>query len=593
MDNWLVEMGAVAFVIIFSVSLFTSVQSAYPHAVSYRYALEAERAIKGGGSTPFTELTRQVYFATGGTEFDHKRFEMVVKYLPVLLGLVSVIAVYIAARSRLRPEVALLGAVFLASSSLFLLNSAEGVYAPGILSVALFSVSIMLFLLGDVTKPAPVGILLSLAAGTVVGVNMTVSDAGSLLAGAVIASAVAQLAYYVKEGSYITYGTRVAALILPMVLFVSSAKFANIGEHLRLEDAFSTYVLLLPLLAVFVFVALRDLVQETKKYELFFLALAISSVGIALFDPLMATPGMAVGAVFGVAAVLGHTHEKWLTCAFFSLLCACAIFPITNNIAGFGSALALALLAGGLGMMALLMYDSPSNRKTAVFAVVAILAFSSVISGIAMLKSNYLTIGSDWGATLTWAGENLPQDAVVGAIGPMGFVQYLAGRDGCCDAQVARYLLNETGTGILQGAGVTHIIVDRSYLDDVPGLAKVGNVTRPTLETYFFAGYMKDSDTQRFYAGYVSRSGDVMRVQIDDGANPLGQDVQVDSIGQIPYSRLRRFEGESLPIGPGSRIALPLYGERNTLFDIYFENPDGLELLHSEGDGVIRLYRVT
>ena len=156
---------------------------------------------------------------------------------------------------------------------------------------------------------------------------------------------------------------------------------------------------------------------------------------------------------------------------------------------------------------------------------------------------------------------------------------------------MSRYLLGGGSTEELKSSGATHIIVDKAYFDDLGGLALVGNASRINVEVYAFSGYVQD-ERLKYYAYLISKGGDIMKVPVDANANPTREDIAVESVGQVPYGKIRRFEGEDLPILPGSRIALPLYGEKNNLFDIYFEAPSGIELVYSVRGGDVRVYRV-
>ena len=592
MNKNYIEIGAIAFVIVFSLSLFTIVPRQYPHNISYTLALEAEKTVAGGGG-PFDQLTHYFYFALGGTKtLDRGIFNLAVMYIPPALGVLSAVALYLAVRTRLGPGMGALGAVLLAASPSFLLNALAGVYAPEMMSLAIFCSSLALFSSGDVMKNRILGGAAALFAGVLLGWNTTVSEAGIILAGAMVASAAVQFFYYVKEKEYGNYGVRLAALITPALLFLPSAKFASLGDRLSLDGAFASYSLLLPPIALFAFVAIRDLVQDKKRYELFFLALAISSAGIALFDPVAAAPGMAVGAVFGIAASGEHLKEKMTSIGFVALAGAFAVFSFIKNFTTFESGIALSLLVGGMAAVIMLLYEGEKQLKSAVFAGITLLVGTTLLSGIVGAQREYSTIGPGFGDALNWTKNGLPESAVIGAIGPKDSVEFLSGRKGCCNAEVARYLLGNGGTEELKRAGAEYMIVDKGYFDDLKALASVGNVSRPTVEVYLFNGYLKD-DRQNYFAYLLSQSGDAMKVPVDINAFPLKEDVQVDSVGQVPYGKIKRFEPDDLPIGPGSRIALPLYGERNNLFDIYFQTPDGLELSYSAIGGAIRVYRVT
>lgn len=585
------EAGALAFVIILSISLFTAAPKQYPSNASYGFALEAEKTIATGGGEPFYQLTRQAFFALGGIgPFDRGILDIVVKYLPVALGVISVTAFYLAIRTRLGPGMGALGAIFLVSSPVFLANSLTGNYSPSIMGIAVFCAALALFLFADVMKNAALGFVLSLAAGWLLGWNTTLGEAGALLAASMVASAVVQFVYYVKEKDYVPYGTRLAALALPVLFFLPSAKLSDLG-HFYFGGALRSYAFLAPFACLFVYVAVRDLVRDSKKYELFFLALALGSAGIALLDPLAGAPGMAVGAVFGVAAIRGHLKEKWTSVGFVGFAVAFVVFPFVWGLMPLWSGIALSLLVGGMTVVILLLYEGTEQRAGAAFAGTLLLVGTSLISGVAVAQKGYPTIEPDVGAALNWTKGNLPENAVVGAIGPAGFVEYLSSRKGCCEAEMSRYLLSGGGTEELKGSGAEYIIVDKAYFGDLGGLALVGNVSRINVEVYTFSGYVQD-DRLKYYAYMVSKNGDIMKVPVDASANPTREDIAVESVGQVPYGKIRRFEGEDLPILPGSRIALPLYGEKNNLFDIYFETPGGLELVYSVKGGEVRVYKV-
>ncbi|MFH1470139.1 MAG: STT3 domain-containing protein, partial [Candidatus Micrarchaeota archaeon] len=229
------EIGALVFIVLLSLSLFTVMPRNYPHVVSYKYALEAENLVKTPENTePFYQLTISAYYLLGGgaTDFDRGLFHFVVMNLPVALGLVSVVALYLAVRVRLGVVPGLFASVFLASSPLFLLNSLQGVYAPEIMSVALFSVAIALFVLGHMIKNVFAKAGLAFLAGLLLGYNMVVTEAGALLAGVVIASTAVQFLYYVKEGKPFVYGVKLVALVAPILFFVPSAKFADLSQQM-------------------------------------------------------------------------------------------------------------------------------------------------------------------------------------------------------------------------------------------------------------------------------------------------------------------------------------------------------------------------
>ncbi|MFH1447978.1 MAG: hypothetical protein ABIG39_03885 [Candidatus Micrarchaeota archaeon] len=583
-----------AFVLLFSATLFLFVPRDTPHVVSYKYALGTKNVIvAGGGDEPFYEFSGVVYRLVWGEGFDQANFETLVMYLPVLFGLVCVVAIFVSIRTRLGLDMALLGTVFLCCSPAFLVNTLVGVYTPEMLGLATFSLSLMLFLLADVIKPRWIGYVLASLSGLALGINLLETEVGILLAAGMGSSALVQLVYYIKEGKYKQYAVRFALLLLFTAPFLQYAKFSDVERYMDVGGAIHNYVLILPLVGIFSIVAIRDLIHDTKKYELFVLAITVASVGIAVFDPVAAAPGMTLGAIFGLVAIGKHADERFVVLVFVCLVSAAAFFlVIENHVQQVERAFVLSLVAGMMLGGLFILYDNAVMRKKAVFAGVTLIVAISLVNGVLAAQRQYAGISVQWGEALAWAKQELPDDAVLGVIGPDGLVEYVAERDGCnCNDVIARYLLGGGGTESLKTAGVTHILVDEGYFNDLGRISSIGNVTRLPMETYLFIGYFQEN--QNFYAYLTSGDGGSMSIPVDASGTPSGEDVLVAGVGRVPYGRVRLFDSGSGPIGPGSRAVLPLQGGRINLFDIYFESPVGLELIYPEHPGAVRIYKLS
>lgn len=591
------EIAVLLLVIVFAASMFLTFERPYPQIVSYKFAMGAEKAIKDGGSSePFYEFSRYVYVVFFGPTFERGNFDALVRYLPVVFGLVCTVAIYAAVRTRLGPEFAALSGVLLACSPAFLINSLSGVYTPEMLGLGAFCVSLALFLASDVVKPAALGIALAAIAGLFLGGNMAVSEVGILLAGAMVASTVVQFVYYVKEGEYKAYAMRAFALLAVTAVFLPFAKGAPVGD-VNL-DLLLGHAALLPFVGLFGFVAIRDLVRNTKRYELFFLAITLGSLGIALFDPIAAAPGLVLGATFGIMTIREHLKDRWVMFTFMAIVIGAIVFLFAINFVESGvRAASLALVVGALLASALLLYENEKIRNGLVFGGVVLAVMVIIFSGVATAQREYVTIGDNWGTALKWAKTGLPDNAIVGTIGPKGFVEYLAERPSCnCDQAVAQYLLGSEDTAELKAAGVTHLIVDEAYFDELQGLATIANASRVGIETYFFIGYSQSQETQKVYATFVSLSNRQALLPVDTNGEPNGEDVFIEGVGSVSYSRIRELgKRETTFITGTSRIVVPLYGERNNLFTIYFDVPEGLELVYptgSEDGGGVRIYKV-
>ncbi len=591
------EIFAFAFVVIFSASMFLVVPHAYPHPVAYRYALGFQDALNGVNSgEPFYVLSKFVYTAFGGAnggELNRAAFENTVIYLPVILGVFCTVLVYAAIRTRLPREMGIFGAVALACSSQFLINSVPGTYAPKVLGLAAFSASVVLFLTSDIVKSQILGIALAALSGAFLGLNMVSSESGVPLAVAMAASAGVQLLYYIKEKEYRGYAIRVLALLIFAGVFIPYAKPAG-SPGFDLDTALRTYVVLLPLVALFAVVGIRDLIENTKKYELFFLAVALGAAGISLFDPVAAAPGMCLGAVFGVVALRAHLEEKWLFFLFTALVACSVLYLLSSAYVSLVNSLALSLLGGVLVSVLLLLYEDDGMRRLTAFAGVSLILALSLFSGAVVAQREYQELGKDLLDSFSWAKANLPEGAVVAAVGPSGMVDYLAERKGCnCSAPISRYLLGGGNTSELKAAGAQYMIVEFNYLSQLSQLASIGNVSRPGIDAYFFQGnYM---DTQGNAYAYLASQSGTMSIPISSNGVPSGSDASVEGIGTVSYGRLRRFGGDGA-FTSGSGVVLPLYGERNNLFDIYFETPSGLQLVYPAGNDTAsgtRIYRIT
>jgi len=592
------EVLAFVFVMVFAVSMFLIVPRQYPHVATYKFALETEKAIReGGGTEPFYMFARFAYSAlggAGGAGFNGEVFGNVVMYLPVFFGLVSSAAFYIALRTRLGPEMSIVGALLLASSPSFLINSSAGVYTPEMMSIAIFSVSLALFLVGDVLTERYASFVLAVAAGILLGANLAVSEAGVFLAVTLLSSAAVQLIYYIREGEYKNYAIRFVLLLVCTAPFLQYAKMNGLETQLGAETAISSFALMLPLITLFAVVAIADLVKDTKKYELFFLAMALGSAGVALYDPVASGPGIALGAAFGAMAAKEHRNDRWLVFLFTVLVGTFVVFPFITNFMPAGRALALSGFIGVAISGGFLLYESEALRKNLAFGGISLLLVVSILSGLVVAQRDYSGVDDRVGSALVWAGTNLPKDAVVGAIGPKGMTEYLAQRKGCdCEGTLARFLLSGSNTTELKDAGASYIIVDEAYFDELDRVAVVANVSRAGIDTYFFAGYYVDQTKQRVYGYMTSRTGDTMQVPVDSNLAPSGEDVFVEGSGSISFSRIRRFYGETGAFRAGSKVVLLRSGERNNLFDIYFETPRGLELVYPNETSSVRIYRVS
>ncbi len=585
------DLIAFVFVLVFASSLFLMVHRERPHLISYKHALQVEKVIEGESTdVPFYIFNKLLYINLLG-EYSKEKLSLLVMYLPVLLGIVCAVCFYIGVRTRLDAELAVIGTVLLCSSSAFLVNSLVGVFTPEMFGLAIFSVSLMFYLLSDKIKPVALGYVFAAVSGVFLGLNLMATDAGILLAAAMVSSGLAQLLYYIKEGEYFDYGVRFVVVLLFAAPFMMYADVADFSAFLDIENMLVTYVLVVPFATVFVIEGLRDLIHDTKKYELFFLAFGVASFAIALYDPIVAAPGIVFGASFGIKALREHRNEKWIVFLFTSLVTASALFLFVVNLQVALRALALCLVAGGMIGGVFLLYENDKYRKSVVFGGIVLLLVGSLVGGVLLAQRDYTDVSDMWNDAFGWMKKELPEDAVVGFIGPEGSLEYLAERDTCCRDIVARYLLSGQDTGVLKDSGVTHIFVDEVYFNSLNTLAIEGNVSRLPIETYFFFTYDQDAAGQ-WYAYFISPDSKFMRIPVEATGAPNGEDVVVDSVGRVPYGRIRRFGSETGMFGPDSRMILPIEGRVN-LFNIYFESPDGLELVYPETEDKVRIYKVS
>ncbi|MDO8340165.1 MAG: hypothetical protein Q7T16_05925 [Candidatus Burarchaeum sp.] len=584
-ERWkIITLAVLAF------SLLTFVNRPYLSLDSFQYAsglraFESGQApAAGSGQTFFYMLSSPL---VGLTTFQ---------YFGPLLGALSILLLYFALRHSFGSTPSFFACAILAASPAFTSFSSSGTYLPSSLAFFLFSLGAYA-LLSSENKKAPV---LALVGGLALAVAAFVSLDSLLLSGILALSLAAQALYdhLAKREAYLV------APALALAGVIAGLAVAGIPT-LSSESSFNTVLFgllaLLPFALSALAVALLGLQKSEKGPHAFAACAILLSAIAAFFSPYAALFGAVLACAYGLSWALGEHEGQKAEMLFLGLQVFAVIFPLLY-IYAFGEvrSFAFAIFVGAVAALALKLYeDNKGSFKVAVYLLALFALFLSLALGALLTQTQYKEAHADVAVALEWAAQNMPSGSVIAGFGLADQISYFAhGAALNDDALIARFLLTNATSSEFAQKGVDYLVVDARSFEDLSSLREASGENSVRMDAFSFGGLSRDQATGNIYAIFFSPDAQLLAPFDQQSGRLIG----------YTYT-LRRATGESFEIS-SSRVLVLKYndseglqtldriiypGESHTtnLFKLYFGSVKGTEKVYPEGEGAVRIYKIT
>ena len=588
MENREKLIVAIILLLAFSTSAYSITQHHLLDMDSYSELLLAKNALGGKLSTarPFLyQLTIFLYqISSSGEKFDAALLLSIAKILPVVFSLVCAVSFYFMLKHMLSDIAAFGGAVLLASSQAFLLRMSSGIYSTGALGMCAFTLACAAFFLFYSKR----NYLLLIVSFILFGISAMSWNAAWVMIGGILLSLFIQLVYQCRKRWDAVLAHGVIAVFIVFLLTYFIAPRESIFKEMKAANL-EVYLLNLPLIIIGAAAFVARIAGRHKcrgKFEFFITSFFIFSIILSLFEIFPSSLGVALFSAFALNELVGVRDEK-LALALFSGMLLFSSFEFSQTFLSLSQAALASLLIAATSIFIASLYREKKIATYIALSAMALSLFSSV--GFAALTSSQRrdVIGAGVDEMLEWAGKSLPDDANVWAFRISPLVEFTAGRRSYAnDTEFARFMLSNESAGSLRGNNITHVIIDAALFDSMETLKTLANNTKVRIDSFRFFSYGRDSEGNA-YAVFASRDGKVAWAQADpSGSLVEGNVVIVTSEGRwvVPLKKFLRLGS--------SRLIYPQDNYRVNLFTMFFEDVNGLRLVHTSEDEEIKVFEV-
>jgi len=516
-----------------------------------------------------------------------------------VFGALAIIFIYLALRQQFGSTPALIASALLASAPAFTRFASAGIYSPEAMAFAFFSLgAYLIFTSIEKKKPAPaaVGALLLAAAPLI--------NANAALAAVLLAVPLGAQALGARKDAYLAIpaGAALAGAVLGIVAAGIGQVQQTIGllaAEPNLRISMFSLLALLPLAACAIVPYILERKRGAKGMHEFAFCLAVLSLIAAAFSPYLALFGLALACAYSVKWVFEERNDKKAEMFFLGLVVAFTGFPLLYG-RGFSElqAGAFSLLLGALSAFLLIFYEGKHAFKAAAYCVIFFLLSTSFLTGAVLAQVQFSEVRPDIASALEAARELVPASSTLYGFGIGDQVSYIAQKHtGDKDAAIAKFLLTDANASALKAGGVDYLLVDAYYFDDLSALRNASGQQAVRMDAFLFGGYARD------------QSGIVYAVFVGNNAQLVAHaNEQTGQLTGTSYN-IRRASGESFDVA-ASRVMLLKNNESSgleaydrmiypgdsyytNLFKLYFGEVDGMQKVYPEGEGAVRIYKVS
>ncbi len=603
------EIGAAVFIALFVFAVSSYYPSQHLSIDAYKHAVLLRESIGGEQKGELYTGLAYVYGFLGGKKeaINNETIASVIKYAPMVLGALAAVLLFFALRSLFSELVALLASTLFITSNFFVRATMGGVFVPEFISGALVVCGVSLFILAARTN----FIIFALLSAAFFAGGARIHPLGVYaLAGFALACA-AQFVYtkFEKRKSEKKEAGRFAlAAVIALVpsIIASLGAQTNLATSANVGMAAGAYSFALPTALFGIMFAVYNLSKRARagkpesEFDVFVVVIALSSCALALAEPAAGMPGIYLAAALALASVLAIKEESRIG----KFVLPAAVFLLALAVLWNGDILqagVTSMFLFGVAYFVQSLYADAKVLRYVVFALFALLLFTSTGAGILASQSRPEFVDDRWAGALAWARTGVGQGAVIAGAGMEYPIKFIADKNSvAADAEINEFLVGSGPADGLRALGVEYAVVDGRGLFDssfTSGEARI--------DSFKFAGYSINTDENRLYAVFNSSSGSELWAAADPQNGALVQDVDpkiVDKQSSRTVSFRKLLKLSDGPCNCVSDIAAPgcrdacryIYPRENfdvNAFEAFFSVSDKLENVYG-GNSSVRVFRV-